>query len=269
MSVSVALQLYSVRDDLSRNFYTTLKKVRDMGYAGVEFAGLFGHTPEEVHDMCADIGLVPVSAHVGYLDQVTDPYRVYQDYKTIGCGYVAVPMLGPAVRPDRGNFSAVIENVRMFGKIAKEYGIRLLYHNHDFEFWKLDGTYALDVLYSSVPADLLQTEVDICWAKFSGVDLVAYLKKYSGRAPIVHLKDFFCTPIADPDHAPREACRLVIPNDFEYRPIGSGVQDIPAVMETVKTLGTDWVVVEQDAPSMGLSAMECAEKSCLYLKNYI
>ena len=267
MSISVALQMYSVREDASKNLYATLKKVKAMGYDGVEFAGLYGHTPEEVRDMCADIGLVPVCAHVGYIEQVTDPNRVYQDFATIGCKYIAVPMLAANVRPDTGNFGAVIENLRMLGKYAKQHELQLLYHNHDFEFYKLDGKYALDVLYDSVPTDLLQTEIDTCWVKYAGVDPVEYLKKYPGRAPVVHLKDFSCTLIMDPENAPRHYCRLVAPTDFEFRPVGYGLQDMPAIMETVKTLGTQWVVVEQDSPSMELSALACAEKSRAYLKS--
>ncbi len=267
MAIFVGLQLYSVREDASKNLYATLKKVKAMGYDGVEFAGLYGHTPEEVRDMCADIGLVPVCAHVGYLDMVTDAAKVCDDYKTIGCKCIAVPMIAPALRPDAGNFSALIENLRMFGKVAKEKGLTFLYHNHDFEFYKMDGKYGLDVIYDSIPADLLQTEVDTCWVRYSGVDPAEYLKKYAGRAPVVHLKDFSCTLVEDPDNAPRQYCRLIVPNDFEFRPVGYGMQDMPAIMETVKTLGTQWVVVEQDSTSMSLTALESAEKSRAYLKS--
>ena len=68
--------------------------------------------------------------------------------------------------------------------------MQLCYHNHDFEFVKLNGEYALDILYKEVPADILETEVDTCWVKVAGEDPGAYLRKYTGRAHIVHLKDF-------------------------------------------------------------------------------
>ena len=89
MSFPVALQVYSVRDDASANLYATLKKIKEMGYDGVEFAGLYNHKPEEVRDMCADISLVPISAHVPYQDMVADPEGVLSQYATIGCKYVA------------------------------------------------------------------------------------------------------------------------------------------------------------------------------------
>ena len=131
----------------------------------------------------------------------------------------------------------------------------------------MDGKYGLDVIYEAIPADILQTEIDTCWVRYAGVDPAEYLKKYAGRAPIVHLKDFSCTLVKDPDHAPRKDCRLIVPSDFDFRPIGYGLQDIPAIMETVKTLGTQWVVVEQDAAPEGMTDLESVEKSRAYLKS--
>ena len=77
------------------------------------------------------------------------------------------------------------------GKACKAHGIQTLYHNHDFEFAKMpDGRYALDYIYDTIPADLLQTELDTCWVKVAGEDPAAYVRKYTGRSPLVHLKDF-------------------------------------------------------------------------------
>ena len=84
----------------------------------------------------------------------------------------------------------MIEGAKVLGEAAKKKGMTLLYHNHDFEFALIDGEYALDVLYREVPASLLETELDICWVNISGEDPAAYIRKYAGRAPVVHLKDF-------------------------------------------------------------------------------
>ncbi|MBQ7391055.1 MAG: sugar phosphate isomerase/epimerase, partial [Clostridia bacterium] len=68
MAFPVAIQVYSVRNDASADLRGTLEQIKEMGYEGVEFAGLYGHTPEEVRAICEEIGLVPISAHVPYLD---------------------------------------------------------------------------------------------------------------------------------------------------------------------------------------------------------
>ena len=268
MSFPVAIQLYSVRQDAAANLYATLKKVKALGYDGVEFAGLHNHTPEEIRDMCADIGLVPISAHVPYQDMVADPEGVLSQYATIGCQYVVVPYLTEEYRPGTDKFPEVVKNVAMLGAVAKKLGLQLLYHNHDFEFLKIDGKYALDILYDEVSADLLQTELDMCWVNVGGENPSEYLLKYTGRSPVVHLKDFVGEKsegmyelIGIDKKAPER------PANFEFRPVGSGKQDFPAILKAAEQAGAGWVVVEQDQPSMGLTPMECAAKSREYLKS--
>ena len=190
MKLPVAVQLYSVRDEMQDDFYGTIKKMKEYGYDGVEFAGLFGEEPAKIREFCNEIGIVPISAHVPYYDMLADPEKVLADYAEIGCKYVAVPYLTEECRPGTDGFTATVEGIRKIAEAAKKLGIQLLYHNHDFEFVKLDGEYALDVLYSTIPADLLQTEIDTCWVKVAGVDPSEYIMKYAGRSPVVHLKDF-------------------------------------------------------------------------------
>ena len=75
----IALQLYSVRDDMEADFAGTLKKVKSFGYDGVEFAGLYGHTAEEVKKMCEDAGVTPISAHVPY-DELKKGDETFKTY---------------------------------------------------------------------------------------------------------------------------------------------------------------------------------------------
>ena len=267
MALPVAVQLYSVRDDVKADMRKALEQVKAIGYDGVEFAGLFGNKPEDIRKMCEEIGLVPISAHVPYKDMVADPHGVLSQYAEIGCKFVAVPYLVPEDRPGTEGFPKVIENVKMLGKVAKELGMQLLYHNHDFEFMKLDSKYALDVLYDDVSADLLKTELDVCWVNVGGEDPASYIRKYSGRSPVVHLKDFYGEKSEDmyeligiEKKAPKR------PGNFEFRPVGSGMQDFPAILAASEDAGAQWVVVEQDSPSMGLTPMECITKSREYLK---
>ncbi len=268
MALSVAVQVYSVRDDAKEDLRSTLEKIKKMGYDGVEFAGLYGNSPEDVKKMCDEIGLVPISAHVPYVDLVADTKGTLEAYATIGCSFVAVPYLTEEYRPGQDKFPEVIENVKKIGKVAKEMGIQLVYHNHDFEFIKLDGKYALDILYDEVDPEYLATELDTCWVNVGGEEPSEYLRKYAGRADIVHLKDFYGEKSDDmyeligiEKKAPER------PKSFEFRPVGSGVQNFPKILAVAEEIGSKWVVVEQDKPSMGLTPLECIEKSRQYLKS--
>jgi len=256
--MKIALQLYSIHDAMEQDFEGTLRKVKEMGYEGVEFAGLFGHEPAEVKSLIEKYALVPVSAHVSIEELAETPARRVGDYKLIGCRYIAVPWLNedkrygtPAYRQVKSDLVAVAEE-------CERQGITLLYHNHAFEFAKVNGEYVLDLLYKEIP--LLQSEIDTCWVNASGEDPAMFVRKYAGRAPVVHLKDFVYRDDVKDDP------NLTIYEKVEYRPLGTGLQDVPALVKAAADAGASWVVVEQDKPSMGNSPLECAQMSIDFLR---
>lgn len=262
----IALQLYSVRDDMAADFEGTLKKVKALGYEGVEFAGLFGKGAAEVKKMCAEIGLNPISAHVPFVDMMNDP-ELLKVYKEIGCEFVVIPYLTEEYRPGQPKFQEVIDGAKFLAGKCAELGLKLCYHNHDFEFVKVGDEYAIDILYAEVTE--LMPEFDTCWVNVGGENPAAYIRKYKGREEILHLKDFvggksdnmYALIGIDEDEE-----KDVDANKFELRPVGYGVQDFPEILKAAEEVGIRWVVVEQDNPSMGKTPMECAETSINYLK---
>ena len=271
MKLPVAVQLYSVRDEMEQDFYGTIRKMKELGYDGIEFAGLFGKDPDEIREFCSETGITPISAHVPYYDMLEDPEKVLSDYARIGCEYVAVPYLTEECRPGTDGFGATIEGVRKIAEAANKLGIQLLYHNHDFEFVKIGGEYALDILYSSIPEDLLKTEIDTCWVKVAGVDPAEYILKYSDRSPVVHLKDFIkkgnrvgtLYKLIGIDSADEEQDE----DAFSFMPVGSGEQNMPAILDACISAGSKWVVVEQDEPAKGAGRIESVKTSREYLSS--
>ena len=271
MKLPVAVQLYSVRDEMEKDFYGTIKLMKEIGYDGVEFAGLFDQKPEEIKAFCDEIGIVPISAHVPYYDMLENPEAVLSDYAKIGCKYVAVPYLTEECRPGTDGFAATVEGIRKIGEAAKALGIQLLYHNHDFEFVKIGEEYALDVLYSTIPENLLKTEIDTCWVNVAGVNPAEYITKYSGRSPVVHLKDFkksgdnlgklYDLIGIDDDSAAEEE-----EDAFSFMPVGHGVQDMPEILAACEDAGAQWVVVEQDSPAKDNTPVNSVTLSREYLK---
>ena len=246
----IALQVYSVRDYAEKDFAATMREVKAMGYDGVELAGTYGMTAVECKKILDEIGLTLVSAHVN-IDLLEDDGAL-ADYVATGIRYVVIPWLvGPQ---DSAELEASIARIRNVAQRCKAAGLQLLYHNHDFEFVKIDGKYVLDT----------------CWVNVGGENPAEYVRKYAGRAPIVHLKDFAGRKSENMyaligSNAAKEDSEGV----FEFRPVGYGLQDIPGILAAAEDALAQWVVVEQDRPSMDKTPMECAAMSIDYIKQLL
>lgn len=255
--IPVGLQLYSVRTDLEQDFYGTLRKVRDMGYAGVEFYGeYYGHTPVEVKAMCTELGLIPFSNHVPFQQMMDDLDRVIEENTVLGVQYIVFPYMDKPSRPgvDPERFKATVARIGEIGAKVRQAGFQLLYHNHDFEFVKLpDGTVGHDYIFSSNAPEDVQVELDVCWSDFAGFPAPELLRKYDGRVPVVHLKDYFLDGelSSDPyaligissENATQDAGK------FEFRPLGEGGMDMRGVLQAASDCGARWLCVEQDEPT--------------------
>ncbi len=268
----VALQLFSVRDDMAADMDATLAKVKELGYDYVEFAGYFDHSAEEVKALLDKHGLECISVHQVYDVFLQDEKKNIDFLKTIGAKYCAVPWMG--VEKHKGNdiFETTVKEFNQVGSALKSAGIQLLYHNHDFEFEKFENKFLLDWLYETIDEDILKTEVDTCWVRYAGYDPAEYLRKYIGRSPVVHLKDFECTKLGGGpvysliDDSGKEGKKPSREESgFEFRPVGYGIQDFKAILEAAEEAGAEYVVVEQDQ-SNDRPALESAKMSREYLK---
>ncbi len=265
----IGYQIYSAREEAEKDLKGVLKAVKEMGYDGVEFAGMYDYTAEEIRDALAEVGLVGISAHVPQAVIEQDMFKTISDYKTIGVKYIAVPYTDDKCRPGGEDFARTLAVMYKFGRLCREAGIQLLYHNHDFEFIKISGIYGLDFIYQAIDADTLKTEIDTCWVKYAGENPADYVRKYAGRCPVVHLKDYVGVkggknPYAligmeDDSADPSEIA-------FEFRPVGHGSQDVPAIVEAGLESGAEWFIVEQDL-SVGRPPLEACKMSIDYLKS--
>ncbi|MBQ6706599.1 MAG: sugar phosphate isomerase/epimerase, partial [Clostridia bacterium] len=104
----IAIQVYSVRDVASKDLRGTLQQLKNMGYDGVEFAGLYDHKPEEIKQMVEEIGLIPISAHVPLDTLLADIPGVVADYKKIGCQYIAIPWISEERRPGGARYEETV-----------------------------------------------------------------------------------------------------------------------------------------------------------------
>ncbi len=267
----LGLQLYSVRNEMEKDMEGTIKAVADMGYDCVEFAGYFGRTAEEVREMCDRYGLEIVSVHQIHPPMLERPEEEIRFFKTLGIKYYAIPYVG---KEDwEANYDKLIGEFRQISEILKNTGIKLLYHNHDFEFYSKRGDLCvLDSIYEDLGTDVIAPELDTCWVHYSGNDPIAYIEKYGEAEEVLHLKDFECTKLAGgPVYALIDAEGKAQGGDkdsdgFEFRPVGYGRQNVPAIMKAAEDTAIKYVIVEQDNHPSG-DALKDAKDSIDYLKS--
>lgn len=268
----IAIQLYSVRDEAQSDFEATLRKLKEYGYEGVEFAGLYGKDPAEIAVLLKEIGLVAVSAHISLPALLADTDKIIEDYTAVGCKNIAIPWLGADDRPGGSNYDNFVKTVEALGKKLASAGIALSYHNHDFEFERLEnGKFGFDDLYDTVDPALLKMQMDTCWVSVAGQSPIHYLEKYKNRCPLLHLKDYvgeksnnmYALIDVDGEEKQKEV------RAFEFRPVGSGVQSFLPIIEKAKECGVEWLIVEQDEPTPNMSRLECAKESIENLKKMI
>lgn len=264
----IALQLYSVRDQINNSFENTVKAVAEMGYEGVELSGLRENdVPKEIKAILDYYGLAVPSSHVPFKDMCDNPTRVFTDYKIVGCDFIVIPWLSQDSELSANQIDATIDKIRNIGKQAKQYGLTLLYHNHNFEFDIINGEYILDRLYRLVEKEFLQTQLDTCWVNVGGENPAEYIKKYSNRTPLVHLKDFVCGGKAGLYELIGTDIKKEQQNgNFAFCPIGYGVQNFRDITSAAEQAGALWMIVEQDS-SEDMPTLEAARLSREYLRS--
>ena len=269
----IGLQLYSVRGEMEKDMAGTLKAVKEMGYDYVEFAGYFGKSAEEIRALLDEYGLTCISVHQGLDFYVNDGQKAVDYIKTLGARYSAIPWYAG----EKLAGSAEWENTKALfthcGELLKKNGVQMLYHNHDFEYAIVDGKYKIDHLMDEISRDLLKPEFDVCWVRYAGEDPCKHLDMYAGEVDVLHLKDFTCKKLANgPAYAliDAEGNPVDAPskedNEFRYRPLGQGMQDIPAILAAAEKAGTEYLIVEQD-DTYEVPSLEAVRQSREYLKS--
>lgn len=269
----VGIQVYGLRDLLENtpeNFKNVMQKIKEMGYDGVELAGLYGLEPENVKAILDEVGLVPISAHVAFAEMMENLDQILKDYSTIGVKYLVMPYMAEEYRPvNPEGFESFLPLLNEVGKKIHDAGMTFLYHNHDFEFVKLpDGRWGYDAMFEAIPHDHLMSELDTCWCDVATGEATEFVEKYTDRIPVVHLKDYIkkgevknMYKLIGIDTEEEEGDT----GYFGFRPVGFGQMIWEPVLDASIKANANWVIVEQDE-HYEMDPLECARRSREYLK---
>lgn len=232
MSKRIALQLYSLRDYVGEDPIGMLKKVKEAGFNAVEFAGYYGFEAKELKIILEDIGLEPLSSHVGFdlLENQLDEVVAFS--RELGLSYVICPAAQLKTVEDAAKVAAVLNRAH---EALKPHGIYVGYHNHDFEFVEVEGAYLMDHLIKGYAHDDMIVEIDTCWARYADVDPATYIDGLGVQAGPTHLKEL------------GENYKSGNKEDLDVQ-IGLGIVDFKSVLAVLKKNGSleKGVVVEQE-----------------------
>lgn len=226
----IAAQLYTLRDHLRtpEDIERTLHRVKDLGYDAAQLSALGPIDPHDLKRILDDAGISVCATHVPFERLRDDLEAVVEEHRLWNCTYVAI-----------GGLPADYRNVEGYHRFAKEgsevarnlkaHGLTFGYHNHSFELERFNGVTGLEILYSESDPAVFTGEIDTYWIQHGGGDPAWWIRRMSGRIPVIHLKDM-----------------AVKGNDPIMAEVGEGNLNWEAILPACKDAGVQWYVVEQD-----------------------
>jgi sugar phosphate isomerase/epimerase len=241
----ISLQLYTVREETARDMPATLRRISEIGYPAVEFAGYGNLAPQDLKAILDDLGLRTSCAHVPLDSCVTDPETVLADMQALDCAHAVLPSAPAELREDETSVARLAEDLNRWGELCRREGVALSYHNHDFEFAPLGAMTMWDVLIRETDPALVGLELDLYWVKYAGTDPETVLRDVGDRVSLVHLKD-------------------MAPDDtLSDLPVGEGTLPWTTLLQAADAAGVEWYIAEQDNPR---DALEDVRISFRYLQ---
>ena len=257
----VGLQLYSLREMLPKDVKGTLQKVSQAGYTQVELYGFnikeqfWGLKPAELKEILDDNHLKPISGHFNMTPYFktgdeAELKAAIEAAKILGLKYVTIPWLDADVRTSANDYRTVAKRLNYAGQLCKNAGLKLAYHNHDFEFIKYGNETGMDILLKHTDKKLVNFEMDIYWVIRTGLKPYDLFKANPGRFVMWHIKD-----MDKADHKLNAE-------------VGTGTIDYKDIFKQAKLSGMKYFFVEHETnykPDM----IGSITQSCTYIKEQI
>ncbi len=239
---NIGIQLYTLRNEIGKDAAGTMKLVAAAGYKQVELYGF--PKADAMVSGAKDAGLAVHSSHFEWDavvhpkdEEMSDFARILEGARKIGLSHLVVPYLKDTDRKSLDGYKTIAGNLNKGAAMAKEAGIQLAYHNHNFEFEPMDGGMSgYDVFIEEFSADM-KFEIDVFWVKAAGIDPVTLIRKLDGRVSQLHLKDLKAG-IETPTYSG-------VPNDA-FKELGAGVISMEPILSAAKAAGVAHCHVEQD-----------------------
>lgn len=231
----IGIQLYTIRKRLNDDFIGTMQKIAEIGYNSIETAGyshrkFYNYSPKDFKKFAGDLGLKALSSHANVQLDTID--QTIEDTLEAGMEYLVKPWLDSSKFTSIDAYKKLADEFNVIGEKCKSSGLRFAYHNHAFEFEKIEGQLPYDILLENTNPDFMCMQLDTYWMIYGGYQPLDYFKKYPGRFELLHIKDM--------DNSPER----------ESTEIGNGIIDFKAIFKAQKQSGMKYFFLEQEAFKM-------------------
>ncbi|MFB3881216.1 MAG: sugar phosphate isomerase/epimerase family protein [Armatimonadota bacterium] len=229
----VAAQLYTVREHMKspEDFTKTLAKVKKIGYQAVQLSAIPELPEKDVAAMLTDAGLVCCSTHESSERVLDEPAAIAERVKRYnGCTSTAYAYPSGVKLDTLEDVFALAKRLNESGRIMREHGVGLAYHNHNIEFRRYGRRTMLEVLYEETDPRNLLGEPDTYWIQYGGGDSVEWCERLKGRLPLLHMKDY----------------KTTFENKPTFAEIGYGNLNWKRIVAAAEASGCEWYIVEQD-----------------------
>ena len=235
----LSLQMYTLRKSMTTrsDLAQTLRRVSEMGYRSVQITPPAFVTIEEMAQMLKENGLQADSA-IRKLYEIPDHIdECAHAAEVLETDVVRTDSICRADRLDRDGYLRAAAHLERCGRELHARGLQFMYHFHSFEFVKLGDTRGIDILLENTSPEYVLFQPDVFWLTAAGCEPSAELRKFSGRARYLHMKDYVIVP-AELD-AVEQTVRA-------SAPVGTGNLNLSAILSTAREIGIDNFVAEDD-----------------------
>lgn len=247
MSVKIGAQYYTIRDFCKtlEDFDTSCKKVADIGYKYIQLSGIGDFEAKDIKKIIDKYNLQVVCTHRAPDNYINNIEKEIEFHKTLNCNICGIGAM-PGFNAEKETIQKFTDDFKSVCKKLNENGLVFAYHNHSFEFSKIDGKFVFDIIVNNLSSDNFKYILDVYWLAHAGLDPAKFIRNNSGVIACVHLKDM-----------------KIVGNDPVFAPVGDGNLDWEDIIAACSEAGVEYALVEQDICEK--DPFLCLEDSYSYL----
>ncbi|GGI45292.1 sugar phosphate isomerase [Paenibacillus marchantiophytorum] len=245
----LAAQLYTLRNEVKKDFPTVLRELKTMGWEAVQIDGLHGYAAADIAAVMKELGLQTAGMHVGLNRMQTDLDAVLEEARLFNTrDFICHSLPDELMNPE--GYASVRRVLHEVAAKVSGRGFRVGYHNHDFEFQTfIEGKFALEYVLDD---PTIYPEIDTYWVKKADQDPLSFIQKYPFRMPILHLKD------------------MTVDGRKYFAEVGTGLIDFAPILKWGLHNGVEWFAVEQDyCPGNPMDSLALSLSNLLALEEAI